>query len=1098
MKTPVLGRLGNKAFAGALTYCRTWLSAIVLLGYVSAQAQDRSMDLLPPKFVPTSPTLTSFARFDSQKLVDLPTGAAQLAVPLANITSGELQLPVSLAYSYTGLQVYQPWDLVGLGWALQAGASISVQVNGLYDGAPVGAGNEYRPANVYAGVSDQRYLKRVADGLADSAPDVYSFSLPGGASGRFVMQDTAIILLPQQPLHIRRIASGGFQITTESGIRYQFQVREQTRPNHNNFGSTFSTLGTYTSAWQLTRIISTDNADTLRFYYTNHGFELAPNRCSVTTGQFSVTLPETTGNCGSPADYPFHNVFMFPNRLESQYLDSITGRGGHLLLVRNRTSHELQRVRLIATTGGRREIRSIQLYQSHFDGNTSTEYRLRLDSLQESANGMALPAYRFFYVAGDMLARGSAAQDYWGYANGAIRNGDYTTTTVPTLLADPRLGSLAADRRPNFLSAVAGALEQVRYPTGGTSRWEYEPGRLAAESTDIPLVEEVIVLGPVGFDPSTAKPLDGGRIPVTTSGFLPFEVKQEGEVLVGLSRQPTESNNRLQDFNIWQRLPTGDALITNQDPGTYRAPASTDGKDFTFHLMPGNYVAKLYVEQNDEIMFLTVHMAYRDSTLFKFGLPGPGVRVRRTTTTAAGAPPLVRTYSYDSGLGRSPSGVSLLPQYGMGFDQWSYSESGIGSSGGCLDPTNGLPVYAWTRSFTITSSDNQGLGNEFNKYSFYYREVTEREGNDQGMTVSYFTHRPQQFNDVVLHRRLIYRQDPSRPGGRQLASSENYTYATDSVVSFITIRSRLRSKILPGVTIPATQEPEQYGVDMYDLHAAFEAPVLTEQLRYDEQGAVLASSTRSSYRRQRLVRMATRSNMGWDIQHYKRLSDYTARPAVVALRVNHFNPVVETQRWRRGLTDADSALVGGQLTFYGPAGRHAAGHWDLRLSQPVAGPNAERSANGAFTAFKSDTRYAPTDSVCYDPATGLLVERRLPHAPVTSYLWGYDRSGLVAQVENATYSQLIAVLGAAAVRQLAGPHPGTDAQVRQLLQPLRRQLPQARVTTFTQQSLVGLTSQTDPAGRTTFYEYDGLGRLLRTRDDQGRVLSQQQYHYAGH
>jgi YD repeat-containing protein len=42
-----------------------------------------------------------------------------------------------------------------------------------------------------------------------------------------------------------------------------------------------------------------------------------------------------------------------------------------------------------------------------------------------------------------------------------------------------------------------------------------------------------------------------------------------------------------------------------------------------------------------------------------------------------------------------------------------------------------------------------------------------------------------------------------------------------------------------------------------------------------------------------------------------------------------------------------------------------------------------------------------------------------------------------------------------------------------------------------------LTSQTDVTGRLTIYEYDGAGRLIRTRDEQGRILSQQQYHYAG-
>ncbi|GAA3979625.1 hypothetical protein GCM10022407_26060 [Hymenobacter antarcticus] len=55
----------------------------------------------------------------------------------------------------------------------------------------------------------------------------------------------------------------------------------------------------------------------------------------------------------------------------------------------------------------------------------------------------------------------------------------------------------------------------------------------------------------------------------------------------------------------------------------------------------------------------------------------------------------------------------------------------------------------------------------------------------------------------------------------------------------------------------------------------------------------------------------------------------------------------------------------------------------------------------------------------------------------------------------------------------------------------------AQLITYTYDPLVGMTSQTDPSGRTTTYEYDGLSRLVRARDEQGRILSQQQYHYAG-
>lgn len=66
-----------------------------------------------------------------------------------------------------------------------------------------------------------------------------------------------------------------------------------------------------------------------------------------------------------------------------------------------------------------------------------------------------------------------------------------------------------------------------------------------------------------------------------------------------------------------------------------------------------------------------------------------------------------------------------------------------------------------------------------------------------------------------------------------------------------------------------------------------------------------------------------------------------------------------------------------------------------------------------------------------------------------------------------------------------------------LLDELRLHPVGAQLTSYTYDPLVGETSQTDPTGRTLTYEYDNLLRLIRTRDEQGRILAQQQYHYAG-
>jgi YD repeat-containing protein len=57
-------------------------------------------------------------------------------------------------------------------------------------------------------------------------------------------------------------------------------------------------------------------------------------------------------------------------------------------------------------------------------------------------------------------------------------------------------------------------------------------------------------------------------------------------------------------------------------------------------------------------------------------------------------------------------------------------------------------------------------------------------------------------------------------------------------------------------------------------------------------------------------------------------------------------------------------------------------------------------------------------------------------------------------------------------------------------------VPEAHILTFAYKPLVGVTSQTDPNGVTTYCEYDSFGRLKCTKDDDGNILKQYDYNYA--
>lgn len=54
----------------------------------------------------------------------------------------------------------------------------------------------------------------------------------------------------------------------------------------------------------------------------------------------------------------------------------------------------------------------------------------------------------------------------------------------------------------------------------------------------------------------------------------------------------------------------------------------------------------------------------------------------------------------------------------------------------------------------------------------------------------------------------------------------------------------------------------------------------------------------------------------------------------------------------------------------------------------------------------------------------------------------------------------------------------------------------AQIMTYTYSPLIGMTSQTDPNGVTTYYEYDDLGRLKTAKDDDGNIIKQYDYHYS--
>jgi YD repeat-containing protein len=126
---------------------------------------------------------------------------------------------------------------------------------------------------------------------------------------------------------------------------------------------------------------------------------------------------------------------------------------------------------------------------------------------------------------------------------------------------------------------------------------------------------------------------------------------------------------------------------------------------------------------------------------------------------------------------------------------------------------------------------------------------------------------------------------------------------------------------------------------------------------------------------------------------------------------------------------------------------------------------------------------------------GNLKQSRADNDVYTSYLWSYKKAFPVLKVTGADYNTISGY-----VNQAVLDNPlSTDASIRAELNNVRIGLANSKalVTAYTYRPLIGMTSQTDPNGRTTFFEYDLYGRLALIRNHDRNVIKKLCYNYLG-
>lgn len=144
-----------------------------------------------------------------------------------------------------------------------------------------------------------------------------------------------------------------------------------------------------------------------------------------------------------------------------------------------------------------------------------------------------------------------------------------------------------------------------------------------------------------------------------------------------------------------------------------------------------------------------------------------------------------------------------------------------------------------------------------------------------------------------------------------------------------------------------------------------------------------------------------------------------------------------------------------------------------------------------FIKFQKKDGYLNTNIEYKDyDSYGNPIELSKSDGPNIFYLWGYHGQYPIAKIENTNEAALEAVLG-----ELKNVNETDLSAINNLRS--NSSFKSVMITTYTYEPLVGMTSMTDPRGRTTTYHYDDFGRLDWVKDHEGKLLEEYEYHYKG-
>jgi hypothetical protein len=768
----------------------------------------------------------------------------------------------------------------------------------------------------------------------------------------------------------------------------------------------------------------------------------------------------------------------------------------------------------------------------------SKSYALRL---KEILNNNTNTKHSFDYNNASPIARrGSTGQDYWGYMNGNTGSLIPPTTlsvksTIPVNEKDISFGD--GNRKADENLMKSGILERITYPEGGYTVFEYEANKYVKD-----------IKSTVMVDKSSDHTMVYSRTNNCTPSYKetpfivgPSYVKGSGKISYFFSsaiNEPSGANSYVKwDNTIVYRL--------NYDPQKGSYPNSSENVSEDFRAGPHLLTAAEYRIGADGILgctFISIGATWKEATgtvttpttIFVGGL-----RVKSIKNYLSGStlPVTEKQYAYEQENVLNEEGMGIYSRKVITYENTSLARPVCSSSTIYNNNIGGGPnmTYGKVIETEITAdplNTNQKINN--GKTEYYFENVPAKREVDVFPTVfkhpnyntmstspllSYATsisdfgyYKNDLWNYGSLLETKYYKKDQSNTFKLIKSMDNNYQNLIEKNLStnvvFNTLEVPYDASNQEFTKEPYTQAWDHYSAQFFYFtggislgkkvmksttetdYDANENPTTQKTTTYSYDNSIHNQVTKIEITNSVNVTLKTQLSYPQDLL-------ITGQKAEMQKLVNQnrIDKPIKTETFVNDVKTSESVTKYEVSTMTGNLLLPKEIHSLKGLGNTF--PFNDENRKISFSLY--DTNLVNGSSV----GNGNVLEYKLENGAPVSIIWGYSKTQPIAKIENATYTSIPAAT-IMTLQNLSDADTDNcvnatckEQNLRAALSSLRSSLPNAMVTTYTYNPLIGVTSITDAKGLTSYYEYDEFNRLKFVIDQDLNILQRNCYNYKG-